>query len=88
MTTGSRGQANVLMTTPREARPADLRALHCTQQRTRCANIQYRDASATLVHRGAVISDDDKELLEWIARPRQLGIVTLDDFVGGVEVLS
>lgn len=81
---GSQGRASVLMATPREACPADLRALHCTQQRTRSANNQYSDASATLVHRGIAMTGDDKALLEWIAEPRQLGMETLDDFVGGI----
>ena len=82
-TTGSDGQASVLMATPREARPADLQALHYTRQRARCANTRYRDASAVLVHRGTEMADDDKALLEWIAEPRQLGVETLEDFVGG-----
>lgn len=29
------------------------------------------------------MADDDKALLEWIAEPRQLGMETLEDFVGG-----
>lgn len=79
---GFQGQARVLMATPRGASPTDLRALHCTQQQVCSANGPYRDASATLVHRGSDMADDDRELLEWIAKPRELGMETLDDFVG------
>ena len=63
---GPKGLARVLMATPREASPADLRALHCTQQHVCSANGRFRDASATLVHRGANMADDDRALLEWI----------------------
>lgn len=80
---GPQGHARVLMATPREASPADLRALHYTQRQVCSANGPYRDASATLVHRGADMADDDRELLEWIAEPRELGMATLDDFLGG-----
>ena len=80
---GSQDQARVLMVTPREACPADLQALHYTQQQTRTANVRYQDASATLIHRGEAIADDDRVLLEWIAEPRELGMETLDNFVGG-----
>lgn len=86
LASGPQGHADVLMMTPREACPADLQALHYTQQQVRSANAQYRDASATLVHRGMAMAVDDKELLEWIAEPRGLGMVTLDDFVGGGAV--
>ena len=79
---GPQGHARVLMATPREASPADLQALHYTQQQVCSANGPYRDASATLVHRGADMADDHRELLEWIAKPRELGMVTLVDFVG------
>ena len=80
---GPQGLARVIMAKPREASPADLRALHCTQQQVCSANGRFRDASATLVHRGANMADDDRGLLEWIAEPRELGMATLDDFVGG-----
>ena len=29
------------------------------------------------------MADDDRALLEWIAEPRQLGVETLEDLVGG-----
>lgn len=80
---GPQGQARILMATPREASPADLRALHCTQQQVCSANGPYRDASATLVHRGSDMAANNRELLEWIAEPRALGMATLDDFMDG-----
>ena len=80
---GTPWQARVLVITPREPCPADLQALHYTQQQTRRANVLCHDASATLVHRGVAMAADQRKLLEWIAKPRKLGMETLDDVVGG-----